>query len=127
MTAMETMASIKTTSVAAAEAVATTTEAAPVPTATGSHQDELIACCIQRLCLLGAAKIARLCERANSGKRKRKCAEKARRDWTVFHRCTPFACVLCKSRSPDARSPSMTKRVVRAGAAFKLRVDEGLE
>ena len=149
ITTSETMAAGHTTSVtthatevASAEAAAHATDVAsgeaasmattatkatsmPAATATGSHQDEWIACCIQGLRLLGAAKIARMCDRANSGKRKRKCAEKARRDWTVFHHCTPFACVLCKSRSPEhAQSP---KRVVRAGAALKLRVDEGLE
>jgi len=127
-----TEAAAHATDVASAEAACmatTATKATSVPaataTATGSHQDEWIAYCIQGLRLLGAAKIARMCDRANSGKRKRKCAEKARRDWTVFHHCTPFACVLCKSRSPEhAQSP---KRVVRAGAALKLRVDEGLE
>ena len=149
ITTSETMAAGHTTSVtthatevASAEAAAHATDVAsgeaasmattatkatsmPAATATGSHQDEWIAYCIQGLRLLGAAKIARMCDRANSGKRKRKCAEKARRDWTVFHHCTPFACVLCKSRSPEhAQSP---KRVVRAGAALKLRVDEGLE
>lgn len=94
------------TDVASAEAASmATTATKATSTATGSHQDEWIAYRIQRLRLLGAAKIARLCDRANSGKRKRECAEKARRDWIVFHHCTPSACVLCKSRSPeDAQS-----------------------
>jgi hypothetical protein len=67
-TAMKTMASTKTTSVATTEAVATTIEAAPVPaaTATGSHQDEWIACCIERLFQLGAAQIIHLRERDTS-------------------------------------------------------------
>jgi hypothetical protein len=90
------------TDVASGEAASmATTATKATSTATGSHQDEWIAYSIQGLRLLGAAKIARMCDRANSGKRKRKCAEKARRDWTVFHHCTPFACVLCKSRSPE--------------------------
>jgi hypothetical protein len=105
-----TEAAAHATDVASAEAACmatTATKATSVPaaTATGSHQDEWIAYCIQRLRLLEAAKIARLCDRANSRKRKRECAEKARRDWIVFHHCTPSACVLCKSRSPeDAQS-----------------------
>jgi hypothetical protein len=74
------MASTKTTSVAAAEAVTTPAKAAPVPaTTTATHQDERAVCCMQRLFLLGAAKIARLGKRDAGGKSKRKCAEKAGR------------------------------------------------
>ena len=94
MTAMETMPAGEgvTATIPAAKSATTmaaTKSAATVAATAATDQDQRAASCTQRL-LLGAAEIARLCERGSCGKGQRKSADKTSRNETVPHDHTPF-------------------------------------
>jgi hypothetical protein len=127
-----TEAAAHATDVASAEAACmatTATKATSVPaaTATGSHQDEWMltafrGCVCWKLPKLPGCATAPTAESASANAPKRP---------DVIGLCFIIALhphVFCaKAAHLKTRSPSKTKSVVRAGAAFKLRVDEGLE
>jgi hypothetical protein len=94
------MAAAKSAAMAAAKSAATATvAAAATATATATDQDQWAASCTHCL-LLGAAEIARLCQRGSCGKGQRKSADKTRHNVTVPHDLTPLALW------PSGRSPS---------------------